>query len=286
MKKSHLGLGLLLGVAVAGACFSGCGDDDTTTTGPGAGGSAGSAGRGGSAGSTGGNAGSGGSTGGSGGSTGGSAGGRTDAGDAGDANNECNLPGVSHTKPTVPAAIDVPAGSQLVGGYFASGYQVYTCTPRADAGSGGDAADAAPAGNWTITADALLTGDNCSKVADHFFTGTSPNWKATDGSTVVGARVDSVPAPVADGGDAGATAIQWVLLRAASNSGEGIYGNVTYIQRVDTVGGIGPSGACDPGEADPQRHVHYTAVYYFYTGGTGEAGTPDSATTPDSGGGD
>ncbi len=112
-----------------------------------------------------------------------------------------------------------------------------------------------------------------------YTTGPAPQWASVaDGSTIIGARVAAVPAPVADGGaDAGVTDITWVLLRAASNTGEGILANVTYVQRVDTKGGVGPSGACDTGDAGAARNVGYTARYYFYTGGNSEAGTPDAS---------
>jgi len=219
-------------------------------------------------------------------------------GRSGDARPDCATPGVIHTAPTVPSAIAAPAGVALVGGYYASGEQIYTCTPSpaSDAGSdGGDAA--APSGTWVNTAVATLSGDNCSVAAQHSYT-TGPTWVATpDGSTVVGARVNAVPAPVADGGDGGATAIPWLLLRAASNTGEGIFANVTYIHRLDTVGGedldrvdLVASGACEPGDASPPVRSPYTATYYFYTGGNSEAGTTsdasDASTTTDSGGGD
>jgi Protein of unknown function (DUF3455) len=280
MEKSRLGLGLLLAVVVSGACFAACGDDDNPpAAGTGGGGTGGTGGKGGSGGSTGGTAGKGG--GGTGGTAGnaGTGGGSSDAGDAGDA---CSIPGISHTKPTVASNIDAPAGTTLVGGYYASGDQIYTCVPNpapADAGSG-DAGDAGPGGTWANTADATLYGDNCAEAAHHSYTATpgSPQWAAKDGSTVVATRVAAAPV-VADGGDGGATAIPWVLLKATSNTGEGVYANVTYVQRVNTTGGLGPSGACEPGDANPVKRVAYTATYYFYTGGNSEAGTSEGGSS-------
>jgi hypothetical protein len=203
----------------------------------------------------------------------------------------CTKPGVSHTKPTVPSAtIDAPAGTTLIGGYYAEGNQIYTCVASADAGSSGDAADAAPAGTWANTAEATVYGDGCSEFATHGYTATpgSPYWKSkADGSQITATRQAAVAAPVADGGDGGATAITWVLLKATANTGEGIFANATYVQRVATTGGLGPSGACDPGDENSVRKSPYTAVYYFYTGGTSEGGTTEAgeaSTTPDSGG--
>src|SRR5438309_836957 len=119
MEKSRLGLGLLFALTVSSACIVGCGGDDNTTTGPGAGGSGGAGG-----GATGGKGGSGGSGGGGtagkggGGSagsagSGGTGGSKTDAGDA-----ACNKPNIDHTAPTPPAAIAVPSGTTLIGGYY------------------------------------------------------------------------------------------------------------------------------------------------------------------------
>jgi hypothetical protein len=285
MEKSRLGLGLLLAASISGACLVGCGGDDTTTTGPGAGGAGGaggggSAGKGGSGGgATGGNAGTGG--GGTAG-MGGTGGNRTDAGDSG----PCTKPGITKQVPTPPAAIAAPAGVTLIGGYYAEGQQIYTCVPNpaADGGAGdGGSADAAPpaGGTWANTAEAIVYGDTCQKAADHGYTATpgSPFWKSIDGSQVVATRQAATAAPLPDGGDGGAVAITWVLLKATSNTGEGVFANVTYIQRLNTTGGVGPSGACEPGDANPVRRVDYTAVYYFYTGGNSEGGTTEGGTT-------
>ena len=59
-----------------------------------------------------------------------------------------------------------------------------------------------------------------------------------------------------------ATAIPWLLLRAVSADGPGIFARTTYIQRVNTVGGLAPS---TPGTAVGQEaDVPYTAEYFFY----------------------
>jgi hypothetical protein len=52
------------------------------------------------------------------------------------------------------------------------------------------------------------------------------------------------------------------LLRAVDSDGPGIFDGVTYIQRVNTVGGIAPAAPGNfPGE---QARVPYTADYFFY----------------------
>src|SRR5439155_21821767 len=56
--------------------------------------------------------------------------------------------------------------------------------------------------------------------------------------------------------------IPWLLLRAVSTEGSGIFQQVTYIQRVNTTGGVAP---VNPGSATGTRiGVPYTAEYVFY----------------------
>jgi hypothetical protein len=56
-------------------------------------------------------------------------------------------------------------------------------------------------------------------------------------------------------------AIPWLLLRAISSEGPGVFNGVTHIQRVNTVGGTAPTEAGSLGEV---REIAYTAEYFFY----------------------
>jgi len=57
-------------------------------------------------------------------------------------------------------------------------------------------------------------------------------------------------------------AIPWLLLKAKSTDGPGIFAEVTYIQRVNTVGGKAPTA---PGDyLGEEVRVPYTAEYFFY----------------------
>lgn len=149
------------------------------------------------------------------------------------------------TPPPMPTKIQAPAGHvpYLVG--HAKGTQNYTCQP-------------APNGYaWTLVAPAAtLVGDNGKLLMTHY---GGPTWEANDGSKVVGARVDGVTVDQ--------SAIAWLLLRAASKS-SGADGNrltqTTYIQRVNTTGGMAPSNGCDQTTLGASRNVPYTADYYFY----------------------
>jgi hypothetical protein len=139
--------------------------------------------------------------------------------------------------PEVPAAVQVPAGNALKVRYHAVGMQVYTWS--------------ATEAHWGPPKPlaTLFLGDVLA--ATH---SEGPIWQNTDGSKVVGAMVASATV-----GDA---AIPWLLLRAASRSGPGLFADVTFVQRINTKGGLPPAGS---GSTDgAQIQVHYEADYLFY----------------------
>jgi len=149
------------------------------------------------------------------------------------------------TPPPMPTKIQAPAGHvpYVVG--HATGTQNYTCqlSPNGYA--------------WTLVAPAAtLVGDNGQVLTTHY---GGPTWEAKDGSKVVGARVD--------GETVNPSAIPWLLLRAASTTA-GSDGDrlthTTYIQRVNTVGGLAPTGGCDQTTRGASSNVPYAADYYFY----------------------
>jgi hypothetical protein len=94
-------------------------------------------------------------------------------------------------------------------------------------------------------------------VGSHYaFAGpTRPAWQTLSGSLVVGAR--SVPPVTVD-----PTAIPWLILQAVSTEGPGILEHTTYIQRVNTAGGLAPAAL--PTSAGEVARVPYTTEYYFY----------------------
>jgi hypothetical protein len=107
---------------------------------------------------------------------------------------------------------------------------------------------------WFFVApEAVLFAD----AGDHGVVGIhfgGPTWQSNSGSRVVGAVIDHcTPDP---------DSIPWVLLGAAATQGPGIFDGVTFIQRLNTVGGNAPSVPGDfPGQV---AKVPYTADYVFY----------------------
>ncbi len=146
--------------------------------------------------------------------------------------------------------------------YQGTGVQIYTCTPSG--GAGGAAGSGADAGaisySWVLKGpDAKLYDASGAQVGTH---GIGPEWTSSDGSVVNGTKVEQVSAPSAT-----PPAIPWLLLRASSTSGTGVFTNVTYVQRLNTTGGVAPATGCGASTSGTDTSVAYTADYYFYTGG-------------------
>ena len=148
--------------------------------------------------------------------------------------------------PAVPTDIAVPEGHKPYLVAHADGVQIYDCLSV----SGGYA--------WRLAAPrATLTDDQGKTVASHY---GGPTWEARDGSKVVGKRDGFV--------NVDPTAIDWLRLVADSTSagadGDRLLGT-TYIQRIDTVGGLAPAAAdCDADTMSERREIPYTADYVFF----------------------
>jgi len=143
----------------------------------------------------------------------------------------------------VPAAIDPPANVTLAAGLAANGVQIYACA----APKPGEA----PA--WTLEGPHATLSQGHDVVGIHF---AGPAWQALDGSSVKGAKLASADAPVA-------TAVPWLLL-SGSASGDGTFGRVTHVQRLETSGGKAPSSGCDASHVGAKVLVPYTSSYFFY----------------------
>lgn len=153
-----------------------------------------------------------------------------------------------HPLPKVPASLAVPKGNRLAFALPATGVQIYDCK----VGSNGAVA-------WTFRAPEAELSLFGFVVISHY---AGPTWEALDGSSVVGTRVA--------GETVDATAIPWLLLQAASHAGKGLMTHVTYIQRLNTTGGLVPEKGCDASTLGAVEEVPYTALYAFYTARAGQ----------------
>jgi hypothetical protein len=145
--------------------------------------------------------------------------------------------------PTLPSplcdSLKVPDGNTLTFHGYAVGVQIYRW-------SGTVWVFVAPSA--TLYADPGLHG----QVATHF---AGPTWQSNSGSKVVGMRLT--------GCTPDSTAIPWLKLGAVSSQGPGVFHGVSFIQRVNTVGGLAPATA---GTTVGQiANVPYAAEYFFYS---------------------
>ena len=142
--------------------------------------------------------------------------------------------------PPVPDALRTPPGTTLALTLSARGVQIYECRE----------------GQWAFVAPQAELFDTAGRPAGTH--GAGPFWQHGDGSRILAGVTARADAPAAG-------AIPWLLLAARPAPGTastGVLVGVTHIQRVNTAGGMAPSGACQsPGH--PLR-VPYRADYHFY----------------------
>ena len=186
--------------------------------------------------------------------------------------------------PPVPTAIEVEAGNKafLVG--HAVGTQNYICLP-----AGVDAAGN-PRFAWTLfTPQATLHAHNLNEIATHYF---SPNphepspspladgpiratWQHSKDTSTVWGKV--VPGDAStDAAYVAPGAIPWLKITIVGAedgpTGGKTLTSTTFMQRVNTSGGVAPSTGCaTPADVGKQAFVPYTADYFFYKKAKGGA---------------
>jgi hypothetical protein len=190
-----------------------------------------------------------------------------------------SLPRPAHaanvTPPSVPADIEVEEGNTafLVGHAF--GTQNYICLPCPNPTTPATQCPDASGFAWLLfTPEATLFNDHDKPVTTHFF---SPNpdedgtiratWQhSRDTSIVWGGRATASSDPDFVAEDA----IPWLRLPKAGVQ-EGPTGGDTltrtsFIQRVNTSGGVAPSDGCASlTDVGAKAFVPYTADYFFYS---------------------
>lgn len=140
-----------------------------------------------------------------------------------------------------PARAGDGAALALIG----EGVQIYRCV------------QAGAVAAWQFKApDAMLTDESGHRVGHHF---AGPSWQAEDDSIVVGEPLVASPAPQAG-------AIPWLVLRAKSHAGDGLFAKVAYIVRSATEGGSAPTAGCDAAHVGAEARVGYRATYTFFPG--------------------
>jgi len=148
----------------------------------------------------------------------------------------------------LPAEVDLPTGNTRVATFFAEGVQKYKAQVKAGSNP--------VTYEWAFVApQADLYDITDKKIGTH---AAGPTWQLSAADSIYGQHFS--PAKTAPSPDA--NSIDWLLLMPkAGKTPTGIFANVSYIQRIATVGGKAP--AVLPTNAAETAEVKYTAIYRF-----------------------
>ena len=147
----------------------------------------------------------------------------------------------------VPSVVQAPAGQKAAMTWTGTGMLTYECRPKADNAMMFEWAFAGP--------EAKLADAKSMAATGRYYAG--PTWESNDGSKITGKQVGVAPA--------GAGNIPFQLVKA--EGGSGAMKDVTYIQRVNTKGGVAPAAPCDASARGAKTTVPYSADYVFYKAG-------------------
>ncbi len=161
----------------------------------------------------------------------------------------CSTPGMmmgAMKTPDAPAAVTVPAGHKVAMMSTGMGDLTYECRVKAGATDQWE---------WVFTGPNAMLYDMNKKMVGKYYGG--PTWEAADGSKVSGKQLAVAPSP-----NAGSIPLQ--LVQTSPAMGNGAMTGVSYIQRLNTMGGVAPMDACGAGSVGTKKTVKYQADYVFY----------------------
>jgi hypothetical protein len=180
------------------------------------------------------------------------------------------------TPPPVPDKLNVDnvePGNRAFRVGHGVGTQNYVCLP-----SGAGVA------YQLFTPEATLFNDDGRQLITHFFSpnlnpdpGLDPKelgairvtWEDSRDTSIVWAKLRAAATHATDPTFVNADAVAWLLLEAVGHQ-EGPTGGdrfigTTFIQRLNTVGGLAPSTGCaSSADIGTEAFVHYTADYFFF----------------------
>ena len=155
-----------------------------------------------------------------------------------------NMP--TYSQAALPATVQVPAGHKVTMETVGVGEITYLCSAKKDM---------AGQYEWVFVGpDAKLMSRGGQQVGKYY--GPPATWEAMDGSKLTAVQVAVAPHM------AGSIPLQ--LVKGNPAMGSGAMQGVTYIQRVDTRGGVAPAAACGAGNLNAKQIVNYQADYIFW----------------------
>ena len=146
---------------------------------------------------------------------------------------------------TLPEPVRVPAGQKMRMAATGVGELTYECREKANAAAGYE---------WVFVGPVATLYGGDRKTVGKYYAG--PTWESSDGSKITGKQVAVAPA--------GAGSIPLQLVKTDPATGAGAMTGVTYIQRINTKGGVAPSTTCDGAAKGRRQQVDYRADYVFY----------------------
>ena len=173
------------------------------------------------------------------------------------------LPLTAHAQivtPPVPTDLEVPATNEAFLLGHGVGTQNYICQPGTSVGRVA----------WTLfTPQATLFSDDAEQLTTHFFS-LNPEepgivrvtWEDSRDTSTIWARLLKSATVNLD-------AIAWLKLevvgrRVGPTGGDTLFGT-TFVQRLNTEGGLAPVTGCDnPQDIGRKAFIPYTADYFFY----------------------
>ncbi len=146
---------------------------------------------------------------------------------------------------SLPEPVRVPAGQKVTMTTTGIGEITYECREKKDMAGQHEWAFIGPV--------ATLYGADRKPVGKYY---AGPTWEAADGSKVTGKQVAVAPASPGN--------IPLQLVKAEPAMGAGAMAGVSYIQRLNTKGGVAPAMTCDAAGKGKRQLVAYEADYIFY----------------------
>lgn len=152
----------------------------------------------------------------------------------------------SYDQSGLPVGVQAPAGHLVYLETVGVGEITYECR---------DKKDAAGQTEWVFAGpNAVLNNRDGQKVGTYY--GPPATWEANDGSKLTGTQVAVSPAGIGN--------IPLQLVKANPTTGSGAMNNITFVQRVATVGGVAPTSECSTATKGAKEIVKYQADYIFY----------------------
>ena len=146
----------------------------------------------------------------------------------------------------LPAAVQVPAGNKVAMETVGVGEITYQCNAKKDM---------ADQFEWVFVGPNAKLNDRSGKQIGMYY-GPPATWANMDGSKLTGTQVAVSPSTPGN--------IPNQLVKANPAMVSGAMTGVTYIQRVNTMGGVAPSMACTAGNLGSKQIVKYQSDYIFY----------------------